>query len=90
MVSMVKNSPANVGDMGDVRSIPGLGRSLEKERGVGHKKLDTTEPTPAKHCLRQKISYSYYVPKSQCGAQALLSVHRLPPAGSEGTASSPR
>ena len=88
MVSMVKNPPANAGDVGDVGSIPGLGRSLEKERGAVHKKLDTTEPTPAKHCLRQ-ISYSYYVPKSQCRAQALLSVHRLPPAGSEGTASSP-
>ena len=29
---MVKNSPANAGDVGDVGSIPGLGRSL----GIGN------------------------------------------------------
>ena len=28
---MVKNLPANVGDVGDAGSIPGLGRSLEEE-----------------------------------------------------------
>ena len=28
---MVKNTPANVGDSGDVGSIPELGRSLEEE-----------------------------------------------------------
>ena len=28
---MVKNLPANVGDAGDIGSIPGSGRSLEKE-----------------------------------------------------------
>ena len=49
---MVKNPSANAGDARDVGSIPGLGRSLEKERGVGHKELDTTEHTHAKHCLR--------------------------------------
>ena len=29
--SVVKNPPANAGDTGDAGSIPGLGRSLEKE-----------------------------------------------------------
>ena len=28
---VVKNSPASAGDRGDAGSIPGLGRSLEKE-----------------------------------------------------------
>ena len=28
---MVKNPPANAGDLRDVGSIPGVGRSLEKE-----------------------------------------------------------
>ena len=31
MVLVVKNSPANAGDIRDVSLIPGLGRSLEKE-----------------------------------------------------------
>ena len=30
VVLVVKNSPANAGDVRDVGSIPGLGRSLEK------------------------------------------------------------
>ena len=30
---MVKNSPASAGDMGDMVSIPGLGRSLGGGRG---------------------------------------------------------
>ena len=30
---MVKNLPANSGGAGDTDSIPGLGRSLEKENG---------------------------------------------------------
>ena len=29
--SVVKNPPSNVGDIRDAASIPGLGRSLEKE-----------------------------------------------------------
>ena len=28
---MVKNVPANAGDLGDKGSVPGLGRSLEEE-----------------------------------------------------------
>ena len=28
---VVKNPPANAGDLGDAGSIPGLGRSLEEE-----------------------------------------------------------
>ena len=31
MVLVVKNLPANTGDVKDTSSIPGLGRSLEKE-----------------------------------------------------------
>ena len=31
---MVKNLPANAGDARDVGSIPGLGRSLEKEMAI--------------------------------------------------------
>ena len=33
MVLVVKNSPANAGDLRDLGSIPGLGRSLEEWHG---------------------------------------------------------
>ena len=34
MTLVVKNPPANAGDLGDTGSIPGLERSLEKERAI--------------------------------------------------------
>ena len=38
---VVKNSPASAGDRGDAGSIPGLGRSLEKEMATQSSLLAT-------------------------------------------------
>ena len=71
MALVVKNPPANAGDLRDAGSIPGLGRFLEKGMAIGSSILAwripcTEEPGRLQSMGSQRVRHDSAIKKKNC------------------------